>query len=309
MSLFLALFEYFLIYDPMAINNHIPTVQIYGEQAESLTPDLLHCEPLITRSRAHEFRIKAHRHPGLTQLFYLKHGTGQAHLDGESTTLKSPCLIVISEMSVHGFIWSEDVEGLVMSISNPILARVGKVLAKERLVISSTLIMTVRKNQMELENILQLLSCEYSHTQDESRVHSLLSLVQLLGIWIERNAPSGINAASQTDRRIEYLKRYSQLINRDFVENKRVEYFANELGITASYLNNLCQQLVNKNALQLIHARIALEAKRHLIYTVQSISQIAYGLGFNDPAYFTRFFKRMTGESPKAFRDSASGGK
>ncbi len=64
--------------------------------------------------------------------------------------------------------------------------------------------------------------------------------------------------------------------------------------------------MVNKNALQLIHERVLLEAKRNLIYTVQSVSQISYGLGFNDPAYFSRFFKRLTGQPPKAFRHAVN---
>ena len=45
-----------------------------------------------------------------------------------------------------------------------------------------------------------------------------------------------------------------------------------------------------------------MEAKRQLHYTSSPVSEIAYALGFEDPAYFTRFFSRLTGESPRAFR-------
>lgn len=95
------------------------------------------------------------------------------------------------------------------------------------------------------------------------------------------------------------------MINRDYALHRSVESYADELGITAHYLNNLCQQLVKKNALQLIHERLLLEAKRYLVYSAQNISEVAYQLGFVDPAYFTRFFKRLTGQSPKAFKNSA----
>ena len=54
--------------------------------------------------------------------------------------------------------------------------------------------------------------------------------------------------------------------------------------------------------MQLVHARIVLEAKRQLRYTSVAVSEIAYALGFDDPAYFTRFFSRRTGLSPRAFR-------
>jgi AraC family transcriptional activator of pobA len=58
--------------------------------------------------------------------------------------------------------------------------------------------------------------------------------------------------------------------------------------------------------MQLVHARILLEAKRQLRYTSASVSEIAYALGFEDPAYFTRFFSQRTGVSPRAFRSSAA---
>ncbi|MEH6617909.1 MAG: helix-turn-helix domain-containing protein, partial [Porticoccus sp.] len=104
------------------------------------------------------------------------------------------------------------------------------------------------------------------------------------------------------NRSTEYFNQFTLLINQDFSAHRKVESYARELGITAPYLNNLCQQLVQKNALHLIHERLLLEAKRNLIYTVLSISEIAYQLGFSDPAYFTRFFKRLTNQSPKEFR-------
>jgi len=51
-----------------------------------------------------------------------------------------------------------------------------------------------------------------------------------------------------------------------------------------------------------VHERMLLEAKRNLVYTSMTISVVSYTTGFSDPAYFTRFFKRQTGMSPKEFR-------
>jgi len=56
-----------------------------------------------------------------------------------------------------------------------------------------------------------------------------------------------------------------------------------------------------------LHQRLLLEAKRELVYTSMTISQISDQLGFSEPAYFSRFFKRMTGQSPKDFRQQPSG--
>ncbi|WP_290701076.1 helix-turn-helix domain-containing protein [Amphritea sp.] len=286
----------------MAQCPNIPTVQIYGEKDQQVTPDLLHCEPLITRSRAHQFSIRPHRHHGLSQIFYLKNGSGEANLDGDPTTIKGPCLIVISEMCVHDFLWSDDVSGYVLSIANPLLDNVGAVIQKERPVIKSTLIMTVRREQKQLESILELIQFEYNQSVISSRSEALGALVQILCIWLERNAVQRHFAGNSQDKKSEYLNRFSDLINRDFIQHRKVESYAKELGITAPYLNNLCQQLIQRSALHMVHNRLLLEAKRHLIYTVLSINEIAYELGFNDPAYFNRFFKRLSGLTPKQFR-------
>ena len=70
----------------------------------------------------------------------------------------------------------------------------------------------------------------------------------------------------------------------------------------------IAQTLAGKTALRLIHERLLLEARRELIYTTRPISTIADSLGFADPGYFTRFFKRLSGLSPKDFRRRTLGG-
>lgn len=81
-----------------------------------------------------------------------------------------------------------------------------------------------------------------------------------------------------------------------------VAHYAHEIGVTPAHLNVLCRQTVDKSALEMIHERLMLEARRNLVYTSMTISQVSYATGFSDPAYFTRFFKREAGVSPKEFR-------
>ena len=57
----------------------------------------------------------------------------------------------------------------------------------------------------------------------------------------------------------------------------------------------------------LLHQRLAREATRRLVHVAMPVSQLAFELGFDDPAYFCRFFKRQTGLSPRAYRERAQG--
>jgi AraC family transcriptional activator of pobA len=100
----------------------------------------------------------------------------------------------------------------------------------------------------------------------------------------------------------EHLAKFSQLIEANYAQQNPLDFYASSLGISAAHLNALCRQLTGDSALALIHARMGLEARRYLIYTSMPVKDISDALGFSDPAYFTRFFKRQTGSAPIEFR-------
>lgn len=96
--------------------------------------------------------------------------------------------------------------------------------------------------------------------------------------------------------------RLRQLIERHFRENHQPGEYARRLKVTPGHLNHLARRHLGRTAGVLIRERLAQEAKRQLIHTEATAAEIAYALGFKDPAYFARFFKRETGVSPTAFR-------
>lgn len=95
---------------------------------------------------------------------------------------------------------------------------------------------------------------------------------------------------------------FSALIESHFRDQLSIDQYAYRLGITPAHLNNLARRFTGYTAQDMVHQRLVLEAKRQLLYTALSAKQIAEGLGFSEPAYFSRFFKRLTGVSPRAFR-------
>jgi AraC family transcriptional activator of pobA len=94
--------------------NAIPTYALYGEQQAS-TGHWLHWETITSRSRLYGFRIAAHRHDELYQLLYVSRGKASVMLDGESFELSPPAVIVLPPLSVHGFSFSPDIEGFVLT--------------------------------------------------------------------------------------------------------------------------------------------------------------------------------------------------
>lgn len=109
-------------------------------------------------------------------------------------------------------------------------------------------------------------------------------------------------AEARPGRGQEYLSAFSQLVERHFREHLGIDEYARRLGISPAHLNSVARRLSGQTALGIVHQRLLLEAKRDLVYTAMTVNEIADRLGFSEPAYFTRFFKRLSGVSPSVFR-------
>jgi AraC family transcriptional activator of pobA len=87
-----------------------------------------------------------------------------------------------------------------------------------------------------------------------------------------------------------------------------VARYARQLALSESSLNRLCRRLTGHTAFELIQQRMALEARRRLVFVAGSVAALAAELGFKDAAYFCRFFRRHNGVSPGEYRRGQAGG-
>lgn len=101
----------------------------------------------------------------------------------------------------------------------------------------------------------------------------------------------------------EYLEKLKALINTHFKEEHQPAFYADLLNMTVKALSNAAKQYYNKTISALITEKLILKAKWELLHTNTQIKQIATELGFNDEYYFSRFFKKHIGLSPKQFRE------
>lgn len=98
-----------------------------------------------------------------------------------------------------------------------------------------------------------------------------------------------------------FLK-FLEAVRNNFSEQHTIMYFARSLGTTATKLNELSKRHTNKTAQNVIYSLLISEAKRLLIYHSFTVKEIGYRLGFSDPFYFSNFFKKHAGLSPKDFK-------
>lgn len=101
---------------------------------------------------------------------------------------------------------------------------------------------------------------------------------------------------------VNHIPIFINLVNRHFKKAHDVAFYAEEMNITSNYLNKIVKNSLAMSARQYILTRIMSEAQLLLRLTEISISELAYALGFNDPNYFIRYFKKTVGTTPKEFR-------
>ena len=100
------------------------------------------------------------------------------------------------------------------------------------------------------------------------------------------------------------LRNFKNLLEEHHSEWHKVKEYAEALSITSDYLNTSIKGLTGKNVKEHIQTRITVAAKRYLLFTSMSNKEIAYALGFSEPANFSQFFKKCTGQSPSQFKQS-----
>lgn len=154
----------------------------------------------------------------------------------------------------------------------------------------------------KMEWLLNLFIAEF-RTRDTIQHEMLLVLLKRLIIDITRLARSAfIPDVKVQPEQFDLVRHFNLLVEKHFRSEHSVQFYADQLNKSPKTLANIFPKYNQKPPLQIIQARIALEAKRLLSYTDKTVKEITYELGFEDPAYFATFFKRVTDQSPVEFR-------
>lgn len=169
-----------------------------------------------------------------------------------------------------------------------------------------SLIRLDQNSKAKFKNIAGLIFNEVQHPDQYSQdvVLNLLHLFLLESrrIFDQQNQVPKEQQETSPDTTII---RFKQLIEENFVQEKNVTPYAEMLNINPSCLNELTKRLTGITAGELIRNRVIDETKKLLYSSNMSGKEIAYELGFEDPAYFSRFFKKYTGITLKEFRDNS----
>lgn len=165
------------------------------------------------------------------------------------------------------------------------------------------------KEEMVLLNLIQNIRQEYQANIDRFSQNIIISQLETLLNYSERFYQRQFITRKIANHQV--LDRLDKLLTDYFTDDAfsqkglpSVQYVADALNISASYLSGLLKVLTGQSTQQHIHDKLIEKAKERLSTTDLSVSEIAYGLGFEHPQSFSKLFKTKTNLSPVEFRAS-----
>lgn len=269
--------------------NSIPTYALYGERSDQ--PEFLHWETIPARSRLHGFHIGQHRHENLLQVLRLDAGGARARLDDLSAELAPGDLVLVPAMAVHEYHFSDDVDGIVLTLFETDVRALG--FAFDRPI--------VLRNALKVGEVIDTIIDE---TRAPAFNHQavLSALLTLLFSYLQRESVRDAAVPQQTHRAHALVRSFRDQVERDYRKIRSVAPYADRLGISHTHLNRVCHTVLATSAQDVINRRLATEARRYLLFSDLPVKVVAAELGFDDPAYFTRFITRHLGRSPLSVR-------
>lgn len=283
-----------------------PTYDLYGEN-HALRPDFwLHWETIASRSQLHNWEIKSHRHDAFFQILYLRGGTGDAVFNDEIHPILPPVMIAVPPKYEHGFRFSKDMDGMIITMVASRFGALGRTFIDAQMSnwISRPRLITLGHDDGDYGFLVQTLERLCQELVQGGPFHSDLVEAHLrtaILIAARLTAPDHY----QTDDGVKEhprMKALRTLVNRHFRDHRPAEFYASHLGVSPTHLNRIVKTATGQSTNSLIASRLIDQAKRDLVFTSFNIKQIAYDLGFNDPAYFSRFFTKETGSTPRQYR-------
>lgn len=286
----------------MQATNTVPVFKLYGEERDWPTPDLLHCESILQRSSLYEWHIRMHQHAEMVQLLYLHKGRAEIEIEGTTTVMTESCIQVVPALCIHGFRFSPGTQGYVLSLTLPLLSHFERQFGRQLDVLGQPQCVPVKHSRGHIRALFTALREEYCEELDarEMMLHSLLGA---LLVWLNRQCRPTSVAEGKAERKRSVMRHFSRLIESHYREHLPLAEYARQVELSATHLNYLCREFHGCSALGVLHQRLMLEARRNLQYTTMTVTQLSDYLGFSDATYFSRFFRRYSGVSPKTFRN------
>lgn len=281
----------------------IPIYRFKPEQEEDVPFEIVRIENIHGNDRF----LAAHR-TDFYIIYWITHGNGTQYIDFEPYPIKPEILYFITAGQIQFRELTEKLQGVAIFFKESFLSIASHDFITPRtfdffhrpdlapvLIIPSDQIDILRDSRRHM--MFEFQNKQYGWTV-LLQSHLRIFLIHAQRLFVDNPRKTDFAARDQL------VEDYIRLIDRYFQVVQRVSEYASRLGVTPGHLTDSTREQLGVSAGHLIQRRIALEAKRQLAHTSQTVGEIAFSLGFSDHSYFSRFFRRESGMTPGQFRQS-----
>ncbi|MCE7064557.1 AraC family transcriptional regulator [Dyadobacter sp. CY326] len=242
-----------------------------------------------------------HGHKDYLEIIYLHEGAGTHHIDHQAFEVNPFALYMILPGQIHSWDLTAIPKGFVIMLQKDFL------LNQPFYDYLFQAFPVTFKSGYALEHVNETITDIFTNIENEfnrkeENYHAVIqTYLQLLFNLIKRETKT-----EEINPLPEQLKQFFSALEANFKTDHEIGFYANQLHITSKTLNNICKKTLGRSAGEIITEKLNIEAKKLLLYSDQTLSEIAYGLGFSDPSHFNKFFKRQIGVMPAIYRKGIS---
>ncbi len=279
---------------------------LYGDLEYRHRPGYVFLEMIETRSKRFDWVVLPHIHAHLLQVFFVVSGHVTFQATDSVRHMKSPCILIVPPATLHGLVYSEDVTGRILTMSDDVLESLLPEAESISGILQSLQIINVSKHAAkDFKAILDLLIQTEHELFSNLAGKDLMLKAHLINLYVLIyrlfELQELVKKSDDDPKALKYFRAFQKNVSKSEFP-KSIPRFAEELHISTVHLNRVCRSVTGKAASLIIQEYLVKQAQNYLNHTSYSISEIAYLLKFEYPNYFARFFRKHTGISPKEYR-------
>lgn len=254
---------------------------------------------------------KPHVH-SFYQIIWFMSGKGKHEVDFNEYEVNNNSLFFISKGQIHRFD-DNKYEGCIIHFNESFIAdneNYINIFLKHNIFDSfekEPLFRIKQSESKELQGIVEQMQAEMWTPNQFAHKEYLKILLHLFLIVIQRfGVRKDCNGLTMNNSSHTLFVKFRQLLEIYYHKIHTVSGYAGLLNVSGKTLTNCVKEISHQTPLEIINERLSLEAKRLLAYSDKNVNEIGFELGFEDPSYFVKFFKRQTNMLPGDFRKSIS---